>query len=538
MLQTTLSVPLDVKPESAERLSSLIDAFRQVEDTGKDPSSVNFGRLIEGIPTLHFMSISVFEDPAYDPIFILEINCDGPPGPFWKQLEALAGSELREMLRCCKEPLDRNAKLYRDVTADGLTAPIAPYLQAMTQPPSVFHHGNRGLRRHRILAEATLFRDVRAELDKKQDNSYFGLSAQDIHKALRERLLETYPWLDEDPEPRISRKERILDIARVVAFAAAVLIVLSLPGILAALLLPTGIYIAAVIVLFVVISVLLYRMHEPLPTTEVTTNFKLMSALTRQIPALFLVFSYPIVFAVLWLLQLGLGFIFGTGQTWVPQVTGIIMLGNLGLFVVLPGLVLWLRTLELRDSSQYKASIDPEKVAEILRHEDWISQNHMGSIVHIRPGVLRTLVARLGHRGLGLLLRVKATEGYLGSMRTVHFAHWAFLNNHSRLLFFSNFDQSWGSYLDDFIEKAHVGLTLAWGCGVGFPPTRFLIYDGASHGRLFKNWALASRTVSRFWVSAYPDLSVDQIERNFRVARGLRKAKLSAEEAKDWARDL
>src|SRR3546814_16314780 len=58
------------------------------------------------------------------------------------------------------------------------------------------------------------------------------------------------------------------------------------------------------------------------------------------------------------------------------------------------------------------------------------------------------------HLGLGLLLRVKATDGYLGSMRTVHFAPWAFLNNCSRLLFFSNFDHSWGSYLDDFIEKA------------------------------------------------------------------------------------
>ena len=68
-------------------------------------------------------------------------------------------------------------------------------------------------------------------------------------------------------------------------------------------------------------------------------------------------------------------------------------------------------------------------------------------------------------------------------MRTVHFAHWAFINNGSRLMFFSNFDHSWDSYLDDFIEKAHGGLTLAWGSGVGFPPTRFLVLDGASHGR-------------------------------------------------------
>jgi len=204
-----------------------------------------------------------------------------------------------------------------------------------------------------------------------------------------------------------------------------------------------------------------------------------------------------------------------------PSVLWTIILGVFSLIATLPAIVLWLRWLEQHDSSQYAADIDPAKVAAMARHEDWVSQNHMGSIVHIR-----------------LLLRVKATEGYLGSMRTVHFAHWAFLNNSSRLLFFSNFDQSWGAYLDDFIEKAHSGLTLAWGCGVGFPPTRFLIYDGASHGRLFKNWALASRSVSRFWVSAYPHLSVDQIERNYRVAKGLRARTLSAEDATAWVRDL
>jgi hypothetical protein len=174
----------------------------------------------------------------------------------------------------------------------------------------------------------------------------------------------------------------------------------------------------------------------------------------------------------------------------------------------------------------------------MIRREDWVAQNHMGSIVLIKPGVLRTVVIRAGHLGLGLLLRVTATDGYLGTMRTVHFAHWAFLNNGSRLLFFSNFDHSWGSYLDDFIEKAHVGLTLAWGCGIGFPPTRFLVYDGASHGRRFKNWALASRAVSRFWYSAYPTLTVDQIERNYRIASGLRQKHISDREAREWMRDL
>jgi hypothetical protein len=162
----------------------------------------------------------------------------------------------------------------------------------------------------------------------------------------------------------------------------------------------------------------------------------------------------------------------------------------------------------------------------------------MGSIVLVKPGILRMALVRAGHLGLGLVIRVIATDGYLGSMRTIHFAHWAFVNNGSRLMFFSNFDNSWESYLDDFIEKAHGGLTLAWSSGVGFPPTRFLVLDGASHGRQFKAWARHSMAVSRFWFSAYKDYTVNQIERQARIADGLRKATLTPEEAALWARDL
>jgi hypothetical protein len=217
----------------------------------------------------------------------------------------------------------------------------------------------------------------------------------------------------------------------------------------------------------------------------------------------------------------------------------VVVLGLLSLLLItLPLLLFLLRWHENRDSSQDAPPAHEGAVREMLQREDWVTQNHMGSIVLIRPGILRTIIIRTGHLGLGLLLRLIARDGYLGSMRTVHFAHWAFLNNGSRLLFFSNFDHSWGSYLDDFIEKAHAGLTLAWGCGVGFPATRFLILDGASHGRLFKNWALASRSVSRFWYSAYPDLTVDQVERNNRIANGLRKTSLQEKEAVAWMQDL
>ena len=100
MRQTILCVPLEVKPESCSRLSELIDQLKQREDKSENPLAPNFERLIRLVPSLHFMSMSVFPGAEYDPLFILEANFDGPPGPFWGQLESVIGECLRAIVRC------------------------------------------------------------------------------------------------------------------------------------------------------------------------------------------------------------------------------------------------------------------------------------------------------------------------------------------------------------------------------------------------------------------------------------------------------
>ncbi len=132
------------------------------------------------------------------------------------------------------------------------------------------------------------------------------------------------------------------------------------------------------------------------------------------------------------------------------------------------------------------------------------------------------------------MLRIKARDGFLSDMRTVHFAHWALLNNGSRLLFMSNFDGTWDSYLDDFIEKAYGGTTLAWTNGTGSPSARFLVLDGVRKGRQFKAWARHSMAPNLLWFSAYPRLTVNQIERNNEIANGLRQDRLASGEAARW----
>ncbi|MDQ0322164.1 hypothetical protein QO002_004370 [Pararhizobium capsulatum DSM 1112] len=544
--QTTLCVPLEVKPESCSRLSSLINDIRIREDKST-PGQENFARIIVNVPTLHFLSMSVFAAGDYDPMFILEANFDGPVGVFWGQMEAALSNDLREIVRCCKRPLDGDGKLYDAVTAPESAASIAAYFEKRTQSPSVFHHGNRGMNRDRILREHALFLTVRRELDAVDTidaDPYRGLEPRPLHEKLRQRVIADHPWLAQVPIQRISASEKAFDVLRLLLYVVILIFILSLPGLLLALLLPTAAYVAFIIVAAVLVAFLIYRKREPLPGTGIPTTFSFLNLLWQQA---FVVAAYVIAATLLLVPTVVIGSYLIA--TLVPHETlslseafwliaPAVALGLFSLIVTVPLIILRLRYLEMHDSSHDAPQTREHLLREMIRREDWVAQNHMGSIVLLKPGVLRTAVVRAGHLGLGLLLRVQARDGYLGSMRTVHFAHWAFLNNGSRLLFFSNFDHSWDSYLDDFIEKAHAGLTLAWGCGVGFPPTRLLLFDGASHGRRFKNWALASRTVSRFWYSAYPTLTVDQIERNYRIASVLHKQTPSDMEVRQWMLDL
>ena len=543
MRQTILSVVLDVEPQSARRLSGLIEEFKK--DQEPPGAAESYSALKQGVPALHFMSMSVFESPSYDPIFVIEANFDGPPGPFWAQMEAAFGVQLRPMLRCCKRPADGDGLTYDAVTKPFSRYPLAPYLEKRTLRPSVFHQGNRGLDRDRILAEGELFLATRAALAQPSPtdpNPYRGITAAEIHRKLRAELLGRFPWLAQPVPARVSWLERLTDWGQLVVFAFFALFCLSLPGMALAPMTPAGRYIVGLVIAVVVLAILLARRRAVVPGGVVPARPRRLTlpnlSTTTIVAGVLVVVAYLVIASVIGVgvavLMTGLDVDDSLGLS--IKVVGLGFLS--GVFFMAPVVVLWLRWLERRDSSQDAPPVDERLLGEMARREDWIPQNHMGSVVLVKPGILRTGLFRVGHRGLGLLLRVLATDGYLGSMRTVHFAHWAFVNNGSRLMFFSNFDHSWESYLDDFIEKAHMGLTLAWGSDVGFPPTRFLVLDGASQGRKFKAWARHSMAVSRFWYSAYRDFTVDQIERNARIACGLRKETMSEQEAAVWARDL
>jgi len=545
MRQTTLSVALEVKPDSATVLSALIDQLHDRSQAQKTPGEATFAWFLKDVPSVHFISFSVFPGFDYDPVFVIEANFDGPKNIFWAQMESALANDLRAMLRCCKKPLNRYGTLYDAVTAPDSRAPLAPYFEVQSLTPSVYHHGNRGMTRDRILRERELFLATRTEIATANDGDrspYRGTTPAQVHATLRQALLANFPWLDQPAPTRFPLTERIGDFLKVILFVLAAVLVLCLPGLILAPIMPNDRFFILLATGLVLAGGWLYSYRNPLPGTATHGKFNLITALFKPSTLILGLIGIALYAALMPFITIAAQLLTGispeVARQHAPRIT---LLGLASLPFSLVLILAWVRWLEVNDSSQDAPPIDQEVMRQMAQREDWIPQNHMGSIVLIKPGVLRTILIRAGHLGLGLVLRAlprSGVRGYLGSMRTVHFAHWAFVSNRSRLMFHSNFDQSWESYLDDFIEKAHEGLTLAWGSGVGFPPARFLIMDGASHGRKFKAWARHSMAVSRFWYSAYSDLTVDQVERNYRIANGLRRKSLSEGEAATWINDL
>jgi deferrochelatase/peroxidase EfeB len=176
---------------------------------------------------------------------------------------------------------------------------------------------------------------------------------------------------------------------------------------------------------------------------------------------------------------------------------------------------------------------DRETLAEIGRRENYCAQNHMVSVTTRKPGLVRWLTLRLAFWLIAQVATKIYREGFLGDISTIHAARWITIPGTRKLVFFSNFGGSWESYLEDFITRAHTGLTAVWSNSIGFPRARNLIEDGATDGERFKRYARASMLPTRFWYSAYPHLATDHVRCNAAMRRGLASA-LTNDEAVQW----
>jgi hypothetical protein len=178
-----------------------------------------------------------------------------------------------------------------------------------------------------------------------------------------------------------------------------------------------------------------------------------------------------------------------------------------GLLLLGASLGLWLK--EQWDAEEPK-TVD-EVDAQLIEREDFQAQNQMTHVVEVKPGVLRWLVLRVVLAAIQLLASHYYTHGQLGSIQSIHFAGWRFIEGR-RLLFFSNFDGNWESYLDDFIDRACFALSGIWSHTRGFPKTGwFFLWGGARRVGAFKQWTRNHQLPTQVWYSAHPDKSLQNI---------------------------
>jgi hypothetical protein len=192
--------------------------------------------------------------------------------------------------------------------------------------------------------------------------------------------------------------------------------------------------------------------------------------------------------------------------------------------LLIPLAIVWvimLRWTETHEAPPADLEVD-DHVRDLVGREDrtHIVQNHMCHITIVKPGAFRRATLR-GVLWLVNLIARTSDKGELSGIPSIHFAHWAIIDEGRRLLFVSNFDGSWENYLDDFIDKASSGLTGIWSNTVDFPKTRFLILDGSRDGSRFKAAARAKQTYTNVWYSAYKQLTVQTIDNNSSIREDL-----------------
>ena len=157
--------------------------------------------------------------------------------------------------------------------------------------------------------------------------------------------------------------------------------------------------------------------------------------------------------------------------------------------------------------------VDPR----LFTHEDVYIMNHLTTMVNVKPGPFRLGTLKVILWVVNLLAKAYFTTGNIGGIPTIHFARWLLMEHDRRLLFFSNYDGSWASYLGDFVDKANYGLTAIWSNTDRFPPSQFLFLGGAQQIEPFKAWSREHNLYAAVWYSAYPGQTLWNLQKDVRL---------------------
>jgi hypothetical protein len=132
--------------------------------------------------------------------------------------------------------------------------------------------------------------------------------------------------------------------------------------------------------------------------------------------------------------------------------------------------------------------------------EDAVAQNQLTLVTVVDPAAVGRVRAVLA--AIDSYARRLSPPGSLIGISTIHFVRWLLIDHDRRLLFISDYDGSWESYIDEFAEMILSGLDAIWETSYGMPP------DGARDFPAFKRFLRSHQVPSDVFFAAYPDSTV------------------------------
>jgi hypothetical protein len=193
---------------------------------------------------------------------------------------------------------------------------------------------------------------------------------------------------------------------------------------------------------------------------------------------------------------------------------------------------------DVRGHQEQWTEASMEGFAAIAATEDHLTQNALTHVVPLRGGPGRLSVLQHAH---AIVNRISKDHfryiGQLGTIPSIHFAKWVLFESDQRLLFLSNYDKSWESYLGDFVDKAPEGLNLAWSCTKEYPRTVALAFEGAKDEETFKAWGRAYQVPTQVFYCAYTELTIQTINNNTWIRHRLHQP-VDADDLQAWFRRL
>jgi hypothetical protein len=162
-------------------------------------------------------------------------------------------------------------------------------------------------------------------------------------------------------------------------------------------------------------------------------------------------------------------------------------------------------------------AVSPETIFQTAKQltdvEDRVVQNQMTILSTVKKGrwprVLLRFFLMLGG------FNKPTVRGQFSGLSTIHFARWVLIDDGNTLLFESNYDGSWESYIDDFGDHAASGMNAVRANCDGFPKGGCL--DIESFKKVIRN----HQHPAQVFYSAYPNQTVTNIANDLRFRKSL-----------------